>query len=154
MLKNMKLIGVILISLIPIIIGLKKYMLLINKATIIKQIFEIFNRLLDEIKYSQKELYYILKKENKDYFIFNNPIVLNCETLTQNGVKDDEILLLKEFLKALQSGDRAYINSQGEAHLREIENLKNKVEKELKETGRLYITVFLGLSAVIFLALI
>ena len=58
MLKNMKLIGVILISLIPIIIGLKKYMLLINKATIIKQIFEIFNRLLDEIKYSQKELYY------------------------------------------------------------------------------------------------
>lgn len=150
----MKLIGVFLISLIPIIIGVKKYMVLFNKTTVIKQIYEIFNRLLDKIKYSQKELYYILQKENKDYFVFNNLIILNQETLIKNGLKSEEILPLKEFLKAVQSGDRAYIYSQGQAYLKEIENIKNTAEKELKETGKLYITVFLGLSAVVFLALI
>ena len=125
-----------------------------NKATIIKQIFEIFNRLLDEIKYSQKELYYILQKENNYYFVFSNPVILNSDFLLQNGLKMQEILILEEFLKAVQSGDRAYVNSQGEAALKEIEGLKNTFEKELKETGKLYITVFLGVSAIIFLALI
>ena len=36
----------------------------VTDETLLDEIFEIFNRLLDEIKYSQKELYYILKKEN------------------------------------------------------------------------------------------
>jgi len=154
MLKNMKIIGAFLISLIPIIIGIKKYMVLVNKATVTKEIFEIFSRLLDKIKYSQKELYYILQKENNDYFVFSNPVILNSDFLLQNGLKKQEILIFKEFLKAVQSGDRAYVNSQGEAALKEIEGLKNTFEKELKETGKLYITVFLGVSAIIFLALI
>ena len=150
----MRIFGVFLISIIPMIIGVKKYMILLNKPNIIKQIFALSNRLLDQIKYSQKELYYILKKENEDFFVFSNPIVLNLEYFTQNGFKTEEISKIKEFLKALQGGDRSYINSQDNIHLKEIEILKDNFEKELKNTGKLYITVFSGLSAVIFLALI
>ena len=150
----MKLIGVLLISLIPIIIGIKKYMILLNKANISKRIFEIFHRLLDEIKYTQKELRCILKKENEDFFIFANPIFLNEKKLTENGFKTEEIAPFKDFLKVVQSGDKGYIFSQGEVVLKIIEGVKIKSEKELVKTGRLYITVFLGLSAVVFLALI
>ena len=150
----MKLIGAFLISIIPVVIGVRKYMILFNKTATIKQISEIFFRVLNEIKYSHKELFYILQKENNDYFVFTSPIILNKNVLIENGISEQEILLLNDFLKAVQSGDRAYVNSQGEAALNEIEGLKNTFEKDLKETGRLYITVFLGISAIIFLALL
>ncbi len=154
MCKGLKILGVCLISLIPLIIGAKKYVLLINRHTVFKEFLLIYGRILDEIEYSKDELYHILEKQNNDFFVFNNPIKINAKRLENSGLTEKETTVLEDFLMGAQRGDREYVRSVCSASLKEIEELKNIAEQELTSKGRVYITTFAGVSAMVFLVLI
>ncbi len=150
----MRILGAILISLAPALLGFKKYYNLILRKKTLTEIFNIFKATIDKIKYTNKELYSVLKGFNSNFFIFNSPITANLEYLKNMGLTPQEINLINGFLLSVQSGDREYIFSQTEHKLLEINALKEGSIKELKEKGKVILTVFNGIALMVFLVVI
>ena len=150
----MRLLGVIIISLAPLVYGIKKYFDLVNVFNTKTQLFNIFSFVINEIGYTSNELWRILEKENTDFFVKGYPITLNEPYLKESGLNSQEISSINELLLGLQEGDREYIARLSKVKLQEIKELQNNAKNELKQKGKVYLTTFFGFSLMVFLALV
>ena len=73
----MRILGSVFIGLAPLILGLKNYNTLILRRKTLSEILNIFNEVINQINYTNKELYKILQGYNSPYFIIESPIKAN-----------------------------------------------------------------------------
>ena len=150
----MRILGSIFIGLAPFVFGVKKYSLLMLRKKAFGEILTVLQEVINQINYTNKELYKILECYNAPYFKLESPIRVNENYMKTMGVNLKETALINEFLLALQKGDREYLSSRSKQGLNLITELKTEAETELKQKGKVTLAVYGGIGLMAFLVLV
>ena len=152
----MKIIGVILISVIPLLLGLKKCFGLKTRVNTLKLLCDKFKEILDEISYTKRELRDILKALNISKYINLDvfPIKINSKALLEDGILKEEIINIENFISSLQNGDEKYVKSMGGLYLKKINEQALKALKDLNLKEEIFLKSAAGISVMVFLVLI
>lgn len=165
----MKLLGILLLSVIPVSWGIGQYIHLNRRTTLLIEIVQLILTVKERIRFTQTELDRLLSflhsqpGFSKDVKLIirsvmkkrnYNDILEVLKKIKPALLKEDEIFLLSEFFASLGQSDIKGQIELCEFYFTEFERIKTKEESVKTEKSRLSLGLSMALSAVIFIILI
>lgn len=152
----MKMIGILFLTIGPLIIGGSSLSKLYSRKSTLYRIYSGFKTTVAEIEFSKTEIKEIFLNNglNLSVFNFDMPISVNINECKLKGLNKSDIEFINGFLNTVQYGDRQYIEKNSKIFLKKVEESYIKAKEDFLKTGKINGTLSVCLSLVIFLLLI
>lgn len=165
----MKIVGVLLLSSIPVFLGIGQYIHLNRRTALLGDITQIIMTVKERIRFSKTELdklfTFLLSQAgfSKDSKLLLNKVIKKrnyidileaIKEITPSLLKEDELLLLSEFFGALGKSDIKGQIELCDFYFAEFQRIKTREDGVKSEKSRLSLGLSLSLGAGIFIVLI
>lgn len=153
----MRILGVLIVSLTPLIWGLFRYLKLKDRYAALHDICLLFKKVLDEIEYSRREIAPLLAGEDRCLKFLKEgslPLKPDSEKCREQGFSEEDYKNIAGFFRSVQQGDVEYVQSMGGMYLNNLRAAEQSALNDFKEKGRLFCSLSMSLAAAVFLVLI